>query len=76
MAKVFEFPKKEELKMPAGIREELRRVAKDYVGALYALTVLIDFDYKSGGSFDEVMNLVANTFAEGIADAIDELDEL
>lgn len=76
MAKVFAFPKKDELEMPAGIREALRRVAKDYVEVLYAFAVLIDFDYKSGGSFDEFMNLVATTFAEGIADAVDELDEL
>ena len=72
MAQVYAFPTKR--KLPAGIEENLRKVAKEYVETLYATVVLLDVE-EDKPTYEEVMELVAEAFTEGIYDAIEELDE-
>lgn len=72
MAKVYAFPTKREL--PKGMEEELKKVAKNYVEVLYATVVLLDLE-EDKPTYEEVMELVAEAFADGIYEAIDELDE-
>ena len=72
MAQVVMFPQKK--KLPKGIEENLRKVAKDYVEVLYAAAVLFDLETDKP-TYEELMGLVATAFAEGISDALDELEE-
>lgn len=73
MCKIIEFPQKKEL--PKEIRERVYGAAKDYVDVLYEALehfVVDEYDYVT---LDEVNQLVAMTYAEGIAEAIDEYEE-
>ena len=72
MAKVYAFPTKR--KLPAGMEEVLKLVAKRYVEVLYATVVLLDLE-SDKPTYEEVMELVAEAFTEGVYEAIDELDE-
>ena len=72
MAQVYAFPVKR--KLPAGMEENLRKVAKEYVETLYATVVLLDTQADKP-TYEEVMEMVAEAFTEGIYDAIAELDE-
>ena len=73
MAKVYAFsPKK---KLPKGMEEELKRVAKDYIAVLYATVNLLDLEEEKP-TYDEVMEMVAEAFTDGVYQAIEELDEL
>lgn len=72
MAKVYAFPTKR--KLPGGMEDELKRIAKHYVETLYATVVLIDLETDKL-TYEEVMELVAEAFADGINEAIEELDE-
>ena len=72
MAKVYAFPTKR--KLPAGMEKELKLVAKRYVETLYATVTLLGLESEQP-TYEEVMELVAEAFAEGIYEAIDELDE-
>lgn len=73
MAKVVMFPQKK--KLPKGMEERLREIAKDYVGVLYATAILMDLETDKPTQ-EELMDLVGMAFAEGICEAIDEMDEL
>lgn len=72
MAKVYAFPQKKTL--PSGMEDELYRVAKDYVAALYAIVTLFELQ-EDKPTYDEVMDMVAEAFKDGIYQAITELDE-
>ena len=72
MAKVYMFPEKK--KIPSGMKDELRRIAKDYVGVIYAIATLLELEAEPITE-DEIMELVAEIFSEGICEAIEELDE-
>ena len=72
MTNVYLFPQKK--KLPSGMEEELYRVAKDYVSALYAIVTLFELEADKP-TYDEVMDLVAEAFSDGIYEAIAELDE-
>lgn len=73
MAQVVMFPQKK--KLPKGIEEDLHKIAKQYVEVLYATAVLFDLE-QDKPTYEELMGLIATAFAEGISNAIDELDEL
>ena len=73
MAKVIMFPQKK--KLPKGVEERLHEIAKEYVDVLYSVAVLMDLE-QDKPTPEEVMELVGMTFADGICDAIDEMDEL
>ena len=72
MAKVYAFPRK--TKIPSGMKDELYRIAKDYVAVIYAIATLLEIDSESITE-DEIMELVAEVFSEGIYEAIDDLVE-
>lgn len=72
MAKVYDFPTKR--KLPAGMERDLIQVARDYVAILKAITIVLDLE-ENPPSYEEVLEMVSETFAKGIYDAIDELDE-
>ena len=72
MAKVFMFPQK--TRIPSGLKVELHRIAKDYVAVIYAIANLLELEADSITE-DEIMNMVAEVFSEGICEAIDELLE-
>lgn len=72
MAKVYAFPQK--TKIPSGMKDELHRIAKDYVAVIYAIATLLELEAESITG-DEIMELVAEVFSEGIYEAIDELIE-
>lgn len=72
MAKVYVFPQKK--KIPSGMKDELRRIAKDYVAVINAVATLMQLDDESITD-DEIMELIAEIFSEGIYEAIEELDE-
>lgn len=73
MATVYEFPVK--VKLPKEVEEQLYGIAWDYVDALYSA---IDSVYEDGMSeyeMGEVSKLVNETFTNGVADAIENLDD-
>lgn len=73
MATVYEFPVKAQL--PKEVKECLYGVAYDYVDALYsALDYLCDDDMNYD-EMDKIGLLISNTFAEGLADAIENYEE-
>ena len=72
MAKVYAFPNKK--RIPAGMKEELRRIAKDYVAVICAIAELMELEAEPATE-EEIMELVAEVFSEGIYEAIDELVE-
>lgn len=56
------------------MKDELHRIAKEYVSVIYAIANLLELE-KETITEDEVMELVAEVFSEGIYEAIDELLE-
>ena len=56
------------------MKDELHRIAKDYVAVIYAISNLLELEAESITE-DEIMKLVAEVFSEGIYEAIDELLE-
>ena len=73
MAKVLMFPQKK--KLPKGVEERLYEVGKEYIEVLYAAMVLMDATDLDKPTYEEVLMLVSEAFADGINDAIDELGE-
>lgn len=72
MAKVYEFPVKR--KLPANMERDLHRVASDYVAILKAIMIIYGLE-SDPPSHEEILEMVSTTFAEGIYEAIDQLDE-
>lgn len=72
MAKVYAFPQKN--KIPSGMKDELHKIAKDYVAVIYAIASLLELEAEPITE-DEIMELVAEVFSEGIYEAIDDLLE-
>lgn len=72
MAKVYAFPQKK--RIPSGMKDELHRIAKEYVAVIQAIAVLLQVDEESIAD-DEIMELIAEVFSEGIYEAIDNMDE-
>lgn len=73
MAKVVMFPQKK--KLPKGMEKSLRKIAKDYVATLRATVMLMELE-RDKPTQEEIMELVGEAFAEGINEAIEEMDEL
>ena len=72
MATVYEFPVKATL--PKDVKECIYGIAWDYVDALYSA---LDYLCEDDTDYDEMETiglLISNTFAEGLADAIDKYD--
>lgn len=72
MTKIYAFPEKK--KLPSGMEEELHKVAKDYVATLCAIVTLFDLE-ENKPTYDEVMDMVAEAFRDGIYEAINELED-
>ena len=72
MAKVYEFPIKR--KLPANMEKDLHRVASDYIAILKAIMVVFELE-SNPPTYEEVLEIVSIAFAEGIYEAIDQLDE-
>lgn len=72
MAKVVMFPQKK--KLPKGMEDDLKKIAKDYVGTLYATIMLMELE-SDKPTREEIMDLVEIAFTEGVYEAIEELGE-
>lgn len=72
MCKVLMFPTK---KLPKFAEERLKEIAKDYVEVLCAPSQVLDIKNKSNAEYEELVELVATTYAEGLIEAFDELEE-
>ena len=72
MAKVYEFPRQR--KLPAGMERGIKKIAKEYVEVLYATMALYELT-NDRPSNEELQKLVEVAFAEGILEAVDDLDE-
>ena len=72
MVKIVLFPKKKSIQ--SGMKDELQRIAKDYVAVIYAIADLMELEAESITE-DEIAELVAEVFGEGIFEAIEELVE-
>jgi hypothetical protein len=56
------------------MEKDLRRVAREYVAVLQAIMIIYGLE-SDPPSHEEILELVSTTFAEGICEAIDQLDE-
>ena len=74
MAKVYEFPTKKIQELPEEIKERLHQAAKVYVEVLHDALPSLDEDVLSHPEYSELVDLVANTYAEGIIIAVSELE--
>ena len=74
MAKVYEFPMKKVQKLPDEIEKRLHQAAKAYVEVLHDILPSLDNDVMSQPEYSELVDMVANTYAEGIIIAVSELD--
>ena len=66
MATVYKFPNK---KLPDVVVERLHKCAKDYVEVLEFMIQLMGVSDMSEPEYDEIIDLVANAYAEGIIKA-------
>ena len=73
MAKVYMFPEKK--KLPKNLEKRLKEIAKEYMEVVYAIAVLLGVEDTDQPEYMEVMELIAEAFGEGVADAIDEFEE-
>lgn len=71
MAKVLMFPQKK--KLPKGLEEHLHEVAKEYVLTLNGIVVLMELE-EDKPTYEEVLEMVADAFSEGIYKAIEDLE--
>lgn len=73
MCKIVYYPQKKEL--PKELRERVYGAARDYIDVLYEALehfVVDEYDYQT---MDEVNQLVATVYAEGLEYAIEECEE-
>lgn len=73
MAKVYEFPVKK--KLPKNIEERLHKVAQEYMEVLYASLVLLSEEGTNQMTYEEILELVSETYAEGLYKAVEQLEE-
>ena len=73
MAKVLAFPVKK--KLPKHIEERLHKVAREYIDALNTALELLSDGENGPIEYDELVNLVADTYVEGLVKAANQLDE-
>lgn len=71
MAIVYEFPKK---KLPAVVEERLHKCAEDYIEVLEFTMQAMGVSEMSESDYNEVVELVANAYAEGIIKAANKMD--
>ena len=73
MCKIVEFPQKKEL--PKELKQKVYGTARDYVGVLYEALehfVVDEYDYQT---MEEVNELVAAVYIDGLTNAVDEFEE-
>lgn len=73
MAKVYEFPVKKQLTEEQV--ERLYEVAEDYITVLNDILGTLNDEELTDNGMDELAELVANTYAEGMINAIGKLEE-
>lgn len=73
MGEVLLFKRKKEL--PKAMEEEIHRIAKDYMEALYAAFEYFEDECDSYEELEEVNSLVVSAYADGIEKAINESAE-
>ncbi len=71
MAQVLMFPEKK--KLPKSIEESIRKNAKEYLELLCAAVMLLSENGVNQMDEDDIITLVAETYADGFSEAIDEL---
>lgn len=60
-------------KLPSEVEDQIVKIAKEYVEALYAAATLLNLE-GNPPSVDEMQEMVEVAFAKGIIEAIDELE--
>lgn len=71
MAKVYEFPMR---KLPDVVEERLHKCAADYIQVLEFAMQSMGVSEMSESDYNEVVELVANAYAEGIIKAASKMD--
>lgn len=71
MAKVFMFPQKK--KLPNGVEERMKEIAKEYVEVLYAAATIMALETDKP-TYEEVLEMIGEAFTKGIEEAVDGLD--
>lgn len=73
MCKVYEFPVKKQLTEEQVTR--LYEVAEDYIKVLNDILGTLNEEELTSSGMDEMAELVANTYAEGMINAISKIEE-
>lgn len=73
MAKVYMFPEKK--KLPANLEKRLKELSKEYMEVVYAIAVLFEVEDPDQPEYMELMELIAEAFGEGVAEAMTEINE-
>lgn len=72
MAEVLLFPQKK--KLPKEIEKCLYKTAKEYVETVNELVVLLEVDMDDDSQYEEILNMVQETFTKAILTAVNELE--
>ena len=73
MGEVLLFPQKK--RIPGGIQKRLDEIAKEYVEALQCLIVLLDVDISNQSEYEEILDMVQESFLKSILLAVNSLEE-
>lgn len=73
MAKVYMFPQQK--KLPSSLEERLNKIGREYIELLYATLTLMCQDSSNQEEMEEITALVTQAYADGMLEAIDEMEE-
>lgn len=73
MTKVYMFPQKK--KLPANLEKRIGELGKEYMQTVYAIAKLLGIEDPDQPEYMEVMELIAEAFGEGVAEAMVEIGE-
>ena len=73
MAKVYMFPQKK--KLPSSLEDRLNKIGREYIELLYASLSIMCIDSSDQAEMEEITALVTQAYADGMLEAINEMDE-
>lgn len=73
MAQVYMFPEKR--KLPKRIEEDVKKNAREYMEILYTTLILLGEQGVDQMGHEEIVQLVTETYLDGLNEAIDLMDE-
>lgn len=71
MTKVYMFPQKK--KLPANLEKRIGELGKEYMRTVYTVAKVLGIEDPTQPEYTEAMELIAEAFGEGVAEAMVEI---